>query len=157
SCGTELPGGARFCLHCGQPLVAPSQDVAVVRSPEAPAVDAERRQLTVMFCDLVGSTALSEQLDPEEIREIVRAYQRACTEVITRFDGHIAQYLGDGLLVYFGYPRAHEDDARRAVRSGLRIVDQMAQLNTQFSRHPDLRLAIRVGIHTGLVVIGEVG
>src|SRR5262245_7893638 len=79
----------------------------------------ERRQLTVMFCDLVDSTALSEQLDPEELRETVRAYQAACAEVISRFEGHIAQYLGDGLLVYFGYPLAHEDDAARAVRAGL--------------------------------------
>jgi class 3 adenylate cyclase len=83
---------------------------------------AERRQLTVMFCDLVGSTALSAQLDPEELREVVRAYQETCTEVIRRYDGHIAQHLGDGLLVYFGYPAAHEDDAQRAVRAGLEIV-----------------------------------
>ena len=75
-----------------------------------------------MFCDLVGSTALSEHLDPEELREVVRAYQETCTEVIRRYDGHIAQHLGDGLLVYFGYPMAHEDDATRAVRAGLEIV-----------------------------------
>src|SRR6266446_6517507 len=94
------------------------------RSPEA-----ERRQLTVMFCDLVGSTTLSSQLDPEDYREVVRAYQLACTAVITRFDGHIAQLLGDGLLVYFGYPHAHEDDAYRAVRTGLGILDAMGDLN----------------------------
>ena len=81
---------------------------------------AERRQLTVMFCALVGSTALSEQLDPEDLREVIRAYQETASEVITRHGGHIAQYLGDGLLVYFGYPQAHEDDARRAVQSGSR-------------------------------------
>jgi pyruvate/2-oxoglutarate dehydrogenase complex dihydrolipoamide acyltransferase (E2) component len=81
--------------------------------------EAERRQLTVLFCDLVGSTALSAQLDPEDLREVVRAYQETCAKVIARFDGHIAQYLGDGLLVYFGYPLAHEDDAQRAVRAGL--------------------------------------
>jgi class 3 adenylate cyclase len=79
--------------------------------------EAERRQLTVLFCDLVGSTALAGQLDPEDWREVVRAYQTACAEVIGRFEGHIAQYLGDGLLVYFGYPQAHEDDALRAVRA----------------------------------------
>src|SRR5262249_32885324 len=84
----------------------------------APPPDAERRQLTVMFCDLVESTALSGQLDPEDLRYIVHAYQQVCSEVITRFDGHIAQLLGDGLLVYFGYPVAHEDDAQRAVRAG---------------------------------------
>src|SRR5262249_26031483 len=81
--------------------------------------EAERRQLTVMFCDLVDSTKLSSQLDPEEYRDVVRAYQKVCSEVIARFDGHVAQLLGDGLLVYFGYPHAHEDDAQRAVRTGL--------------------------------------
>ncbi len=91
--------------------------------------DAERCQLTVMFCDLVDSTVLSGQLDPEDLREVVRAYQRVCSEVITRFDGHIAQLLGDGLLVYLGYPQAHEDDAHRAVRTGLGILTAMEDLN----------------------------
>jgi class 3 adenylate cyclase len=90
--------------------VQPASPVVTSRIPEA-----ERRQLTVMFCDLVDSTKLSSQLDPEEYRDVVHAYQRVCSEVITRFDGHIAQLLGDGLLVYFGYPQAHEDDAHRAV------------------------------------------
>src|SRR5205823_11130801 len=91
---------------------------AQVAPPALPhAADAERRQLTVMFCDLVDSTVLSGQLDPEDLREVVRAYQHVCAEIITRFDGHIAQLLGDGLLVYFGYPHAHEDDAQRAVRT----------------------------------------
>jgi class 3 adenylate cyclase len=88
----------------------------------------ERRQLTVLFCDLVGSTALSEQLDPEDLREVVRAYQETCTGVIQRYDGHIAQYLGDGLLVYFGYPVAHEDEAQRAVRTGLEIISAISQV-----------------------------
>src|SRR5262249_41418398 len=88
----------------------------------SPSPDAERRQLTVLFCDLADSTALASQLDPEDLRVVVRAYQATCAEVIQRFDGHIAQYLGDGLLVYFGYPQAHEDDAQRAVRSGLGMV-----------------------------------
>src|SRR5262245_49385453 len=94
------------------------------RSPEA-----ERRQLTVMFCDLVDSTKLSAQLDPEEYREVVRAYQRVCTDVIQRYGGHIAQLLGDGLLVYFGYPQAHEDDPHRAVRTGLGILSAMEDLH----------------------------
>src|SRR5262249_34989002 len=94
--------------------------LGTARTPEA-----ERRQLTVMFCDLVESTRLSSQLDPEEYRDVVRAYQAACAEVIRRFDGHIAQYLGDGLLVYSGYPQAHEDDAQRAVRTGLGILAAM--------------------------------
>src|SRR5712691_490836 len=119
--------------------------------------DAERRQLTVMFCDLVDSTALSGQLDPEDLRQVVRAYQATCAEVIQRFDGHIAQYLGDGLLVYFGYPQAHEDDAQRAVRTALGIVEAMDSLNSHLGQRQGVRLAVRVGLHTGLVVVGEMG
>src|SRR6058998_495332 len=122
-----------------------------------PPPEAERRQLTILFCDLVGSTALSRQLDPEDYRAAVRAYQAACAPVIERFDGHIAQYLGDGLLVYFGYPLAHEDDAQRAVRTGLGIVEALGQLNTRLGQERDVALAVRLGIHTGLVVVGEVG
>src|SRR5262245_29612223 len=103
-------------------------------SPVLPPPEAERRQLTVLFCDLVGSTALSAQLDPEELREVVRAYQDTCAKVIALFDGHIAQYLGDGLLVYFGYPQAHEDDAQRAVRAGLGIVEALGQLNSRLTQ-----------------------
>jgi TOMM system kinase/cyclase fusion protein len=126
-------------------------------SPVPPSPDAERRQLTVMFCDLVDSTRLSSQLDPEEYRDVVRAYQRVCTEVVQRFDGHIAQLLGDGLLVYFGYPYAHEDDAHRAVRTGLGILAAMGDLNTRLQQEKGIQLALRVGIHTGLVVVGEMG
>ena len=127
--------------------------------PQAPRVtpEAERRQLTVLFCDLVDSTVLASQLDPEELREVVRAYQETCAKVIARFDGHIAQYLGDGLLVYFGYPLAHEDDAQRAVRAGLGIVEALGQLNTRLGQERGVHLAVRLGIHTGLVVVGEVG
>jgi len=106
---------------------------AGLRSPEA-----ERRQLTVMFCDLIDSTKLSSQLDPEEYREIVRAYQRTCTEVIHRYDGYVAQLLGDGLLVYFGYPQAHEDGAQRAVHTGLGMVEAIGTLNTRLE-HDKLR------------------
>jgi TOMM system kinase/cyclase fusion protein len=119
--------------------------------------DAERRQLTVMFCDLVDSTTLSGQLDPEDLREVVRAYQDTCAKVIARFEGHIAQYLGDGLLVYFGYPLAHEDDAQRAVRAGLGMIEALGQLNTRLGQERGVHLAARLGIHTGLVVVGDVG
>jgi len=119
--------------------------------------DAERRQLTVMFCDLVDSTLLSSQLDPEDWREVVRVYQEAAATVIQRFDGYVAQYLGDGLLVYFGYPQAHEDDARRAVRTGLDLVEALGELNIRLAQHYGVRLAVRIGIHTGLVVVGEMG
>ena len=119
--------------------------------------EAERRQLTVLFCDLVDSTPLASQLDPEDLREVVRAYQETCAKVIVRFDGHIAQYLGDGLLVYFGYPRAHEDDAQRAVRAGLGMIEAVGQLNRRLAEVRGVQLAVRLGIHTGLVVVGEVG
>jgi class 3 adenylate cyclase len=105
----------------------------------------------------VDSTALASRLDPEEWRAVVRTYQEACAKVIARYDGYIAQYLGDGLLVYFGYPLAHEDDARRAVRAGLGIVEAMGQLNTRLAQECGVQLAVRLGIHTGLVVVGEVG
>jgi class 3 adenylate cyclase/tetratricopeptide (TPR) repeat protein len=132
---------------------------AVVTASPAPArpAEAERRQLTVLFCDLVDSTVLARQLDPEDLREVVRAYQDTCAKVIARFDGYIAQYLGDGLLVYFGYPLAHEDDAQRAVRAGLGIVEALGQLNTRLTQERGVQLAVRLGIHTGLVVVGEVG
>ena len=130
--------------------VAPPSGSVVVQSPTV--ADAERRQLTVLFCDLVGSTELSHRLGPEEYRELVRSYQSACTAVVSRFDGHVAQYLGDGLLVYFGYPKAHEDDAQRAVRVGLGVVDAVSALLI-----PAGPLRVRVGIDTGLVVVGDVG
>ena len=128
------------------PVEAPP---AEPRSPEA-----ERRQLTVMFCDLVDSTQLSSQLDPEDWRDVVRAYQRVCSEIIQRYEGHVAQLLGDGLLVYFGYPQAHEDDAQRAVRAGLGILAAMEDLNKELKRDKGITLAVRQGIHTGLVVVG---
>ena len=125
------------------------------RVTAAPPPDAERRQLTVMFCDLVDSTKLSSQLDPEEYRAVVRAYQQVGAEVIQRYDGHIAQYLGDGLLVYFGYPQSHEDDAQRAVYTGLGILNSLQQLNMRLEQERGMRLALRIGIHTGLVVVGD--
>ncbi len=125
--------------------------------PASKQAQAERRQLTVMFCDLVGSTDLSGQLDPEDLREVVRAYQKTAEEIIRRFDGHIAQYLGDGLLVYFGYPLAHEDDAQRAAYSGIGISQEMVNLNARLEADYAVRLSVRIGIHTGPVVVGEMG
>ncbi len=178
SCGVAQALRAKFCSNCGTALpaaetparatrrtrqgVAPSE-----RTPRAAARpttgrsraasrEAERRQLTVLFCDLVGSTALSEQLDLEDLREVVRAYHQMSATVIGHFEGHIAQYLGDGLLVYFGYPIAHEDDAQRAVRTALGIVEAVQHLS--FPTIPLPRpLRVRIGIHTGVVVVGEVG
>src|SRR6516164_9626152 len=127
------------------------------RPTEPPTPEAERRQLTVMFCDLVDSTKLSSQLDPEEYREVVRVYQKVCSEGITRFDGHIAQLLGDGLLIYFGYPYAHEDDAQRAVRTGLGMLAALGDLNQGLQQAKGMQLGVRLGIHTGLVVVGAMG
>ena len=125
-------------------------DAAV--SPGPPPRDAaERRQLTVMFCDLVGSTALSARLDPEDMREIIGAYHRCCAEEITRAGGFVAKYMGDGVLAYFGYPQAHEDDAERAVRSSLALIEAVPRLPIGH----DTVLAVRLGIATGLVVVGD--
>jgi class 3 adenylate cyclase len=145
----------------GGTLPAPPRRIPEAQQPqhrtEPSAPDAERRQLTVLFCDLVDSTVLASQLDPEDWREVVRAYQDTCAKVIARYEGHIAQYLGDGLLVYFGYPLAHEDDAQRAVRAGLGMVEAMGQLNTRLEQEQGVHLGVRLGIHTGQVVVGEIG
>jgi predicted ATPase/class 3 adenylate cyclase len=137
--------------------LVPRVGTTAVSPPEPHPPDAERRQLTVLFCDLVDSTALASQLDPEEWREVVRAYQDTCAKVIARYEGHIAQYLGDGLLVYFGYPLAHEDDAPRAVRAGLGMIEALGPLNTRLAQERGVSLAVRLGIHTGQVVVGEIG
>ena len=159
-------GGTDVSPHITPPAPQPGAppDISDAhRTPSRPAPaapgspDAERRHLTVLFCDLVESTALASYLDPEDLRAVVRAYQATCAEVIQHFAGHIAQYLGDGLLVYFGYPQAHEDDAQRAVRSGLGMIEAMGTLNTRLEREYGVRLAVRLGIHTGLVVVGEIG
>ena len=110
---------------------------------------AERRQVTVMFSDLVGSTALSARMDPEDLREVISAYQRCVAETVRRFGGFVARYMGDGVLIYFGYPQAHEDDAERAVRAGLALIDAVATLPA-----PE-PLQVRIGVATGLVVVGD--
>jgi class 3 adenylate cyclase/tetratricopeptide (TPR) repeat protein len=124
--------------------------------PPAPVpAQAERRQLTVMFCDLVGSTALSTGMDPEDLRDVIASFQNRCSAVIRRYDGFVAKYMGDGILVYFGYPRAHEDEAERSVRAGLDIVDAMAELNAATRRPPGVELTVRIGIATGPVIVGD--
>ncbi|MCZ6873240.1 MAG: winged helix-turn-helix domain-containing protein, partial [bacterium] len=117
---------------------------------------AERRQLTVMWCRAVVTDLLSEQLDPEELYELIQDTHKVCVGVIRRFEGHIAQRFGDGLMVYFGYPRAHEDDAYRAVCTGLEIVAEMGRLNESLERQRDVKLTMRVGIHTSMVVMEAV-
>src|SRR6266498_3567586 len=149
--GVTLVGHRRRLLDAIAALNAemPAAVPATPRDAAVPA-DVERRQLTVMFCDLVGSTALSRRFDPEDLRKVLSAYQRAVTEVVTGFDGFVAKYMGDGVLVYFGYPRAHEDEAERAVRAGLRAIDAVGRLDVG-----DTKLEVRVGIATGLVVVGD--
>ena len=157
--GHTITTAALTTTHAEPPGSLPAgqtpQEASAHGAPRVP--EAERRQLTVLFCDLADSTRLARQLDPEDLREVLRAYQATCVAVIQRFGGHVAQYLGDGLLVYFGYPQAHEDDAQRAVRSGLGILDAMETLHTRLVTDQGVRLAVRVGIHTGLVVVGEMG
>ena len=145
-----LPLGARLklfravaALSTGQTPVSPE-----ITTP-APRTDAERRQVTVMFSDLVGSTALSARMDPEDLREVISAYQKCAAETVGRFGGFVAKYMGDGVLIYFGYPQAHEDDAERAVRAGLQLVTAVSDLKTHAA------LQTRVGIATGLVVVGD--
>jgi class 3 adenylate cyclase len=126
-----------------------AQSASATEAATTPRDTAERRQVTVMFSDLVGSTALSARMDPEDLREVISAYQKCVAETVRRFGGFVAKYLGDGVLVYFGYPEAHEDDAERAVRAGLELIAAVARLKTRAS------LQTRVGIATGLVVVGD--
>jgi class 3 adenylate cyclase len=149
-CGFEYPQLFAFCGHCGSPTTLTSRFPEAQRSqPSRP----ERRQLNVMFCDLVGSTALADQLDPEDLSEVTQEYHSICSEVIERHGGRVAQFLGDGLVVYFGYPIAHEDDAQRAVRAGLGMVAALSSAREGLG----VLLQVRVAVHTGLVVVGQLG
>jgi class 3 adenylate cyclase len=148
ACGFANETAARFCGGCGRPIGEMADPAPATAPPPARADSAERRQLTVMFCDLVGSTPLSARLDPEDLRGIIGAYHRCVAEIVEGFGGFVARYMGDGILVYFGYPQAHEDDAERATRCGLALVGRVPQLNQAEELHA------RVGIATGLVVVG---
>jgi class 3 adenylate cyclase/tetratricopeptide (TPR) repeat protein len=175
-CGSDNREGRKFCASCGAPLVAgcpkcgaPNQpgekfcgECGAALGQEAPAAAAgttslaaspggERRHLTVLFCDLVGSTEIAGRLDPEEWRELVAAYHRAAAEAIIRYGGHVAQYLGDGVMAYFGWPEAHENDAERAARAGLAILEGVAKHNQAST---NLEISVRVGIDSGGVVVG---
>ncbi len=149
ACGFDNSAEARFCGGCGKALQAGASD-----TDTQPVLngEAERRQLTVMFCDLVGSTALSEGLDPEDLRDVLRRYQDAAAVHIESQSGFIARYMGDGLLVYFGYPQAHENDAERAIRAGLKIAREVGDMKLDDGR----ALAVRIGIATGQVVVGDI-
>ena len=170
ACGSSNRPNAKFCTQCGNALGVPSSPAplateipSLLKSPsfargepfEARGIQGERRHLSVMFCDLVGSTELASRLDPEEWREVVASYHSAATEAVVRFGGHVAQYLGDGLLVYFGYPQAHEDDPERAALAGLAILEGIAGLNRRLVSEGGPVLAARIGIHTGSVVVSK--
>jgi class 3 adenylate cyclase len=142
TCGVEVSDAARFCSACGAPI----SDRAASPPAAAVADTAERRQVTVVFCDLVESTALSQRIDPEELRDLVRGYHELCAREIRRVGGHVGQYLGDGVVAYFGYPVAHEQDAQASVRAGLAIVEAVQR---DAATNPRTPLAVRVGIHTG--------
>jgi class 3 adenylate cyclase len=145
-----LPLGARLkLLRAVAALSIRQTPISSEIATPAPRTDAERRQVTVMFSDLIGSTALSARMDPEDLREVISAYQKSVTDTVQRFGGFVAKYVGDGVLVYYGYPQAHEDDAERAVRAGLELVKAVSNLKTHAV------LQTRVGIATGLVVVGD--
>ena len=174
SCQTENRAGRRFCAECGGALPVACPACGFANEPEErfcggcgakleaesvnePAIrqEAERRHLTVMFCDMVGSTEMAERLDPEDMREVILDYQAACIAVVERFEGFVARFMGDGLLVYFGHPKAHEDDAERAVRAGLEIASAVSALNESASHRSEVHYAGRVGIASGMVVVGD--
>lgn len=185
SCGFENPFDFEYCGQCATSLSSPiqhPQSAATISIPQpniayesvptspsqppnklsprlstAKSQDAERRQLTVLFCDIVGSSALSERIDPEELRDIMGDYRSTCSEIVSRYDGHVAQYLGDGILIYFGFPHAHEDDAQRATHAALEITKRIRQHSYPVQTGDNIQLAVRVGVHTGLVVVGEIG
>src|SRR6266478_5197724 len=148
-CGANNQPGAKYCNECAAPLSASARVEATVQSRDSLA--GERRHLTVLFCDLVGSTEIAGHLDPEEWREIVASYHRAAAQAVERFGGHVAQYLGDGVMAYFGWPEAHDNDAERAARAGLAILEAITKLNEHPARP---KLAARVGIDSGAVVVG---
>jgi class 3 adenylate cyclase len=148
ACGFENEPTAKFCGGCGKPVGEATAPAPAAPSPRSRTDSAERRQLTVMFCDLVGSTPLSARLDPEDLRGIMGSYHRRVAETVEGFGGFVARYMGDGVLIYFGYPQAHEDDAERAIRCALAVVEQVPQLNLAETLHT------RIGIATGLVVVG---
>jgi class 3 adenylate cyclase len=159
--GVVLVGDRRLLLDAigSLRLEAGSRSANLPDADERPGSDGpvaavtERRQLTVMFCDLVGSTALSGKLDPEDYREVIKSFQKAVSDAVRSFDGHVAKYLGDGVLVYFGYPQAHEDDADRAIRSSLAALDAVHRLAPH---EGNTRLEARIGIATGVVVAGDI-
>jgi class 3 adenylate cyclase len=148
-CGLESPKGMRFCGACGEPL----DDTPTGGNGHAVP---HRRHMTALFCDIVDSTPIAESLDAEDFRDVLRAYRQACVRAVQRFDGYMADHIGDGVVAFFGYPSAHEDDAHRAVHAALAVLDEIAVLNPQLAEAFHVALRVRIGLHTGVVVAGEV-
>lgn len=155
NCGANNPVGAKFCMECGFKLNSTPAPFSPVTSLVKKERKAERRQLTVMFCDLVGSTPLSQRMDAEDYRELILEYIRIAESVIERHGGHVARYMGDGLLVYFGYPEGLEDAPKAGVRAGLGILEAMSHANKQWEAANKTTLHVRIGIHTGLTVVDD--
>jgi class 3 adenylate cyclase/predicted ATPase len=154
ACHSSSPADFSFCGHCGFRIPEAATTVfPFAESLERPA--AERRQLSVVFCDLAGSTALSERLDPEDLRDLIAVYREACAKAVQRCGGQIARYVGDGLLIYFGYPDAHDDDPKMAVRAALQIINDLRALPAGLANGAVTELQVRIGIHTGMVVAGD--
>ena len=154
NCNFDSPANFRFCGQCGTQLVAETSP-RIQYSADGNAPRADRRQLTVLFCDLVGSTQLSQQLDPEDLRNVIRKYQTTCSPVIEQLGGYVSRYMGDGILAIFGYPRASEDDATQAVQAGIDIIDALNSVDWISRYGTSSNVAVRVGISTGVVVAGD--
>jgi class 3 adenylate cyclase/predicted ATPase len=174
SCNAANPGASRYCNQCAFSLASVCvgcgfvnrvgaqqcgsclEKLAIPREPQR-SVEAERRQITVFFCDLVSSTTIARGLDAEDFRDLINEYQAICHEVVNEFGGHVAQYLGDGVMVYFGYPLAHEDDPQRATQAAIVLIERIRTLNDRLRLELPLVPQVRIGVHTGIVVIGQVG
>jgi len=175
SCNAPNPTAARFCNQCAFSLAAVcaacgflnragaqecgscTAKLGVAAREPRRGAEAERRQITVLFCDLVSSTTIARGLDAEDFRDLINEYQAICHEVVNEFGGHVAQYLGDGVMVYFGYPLAHEDDPQRATHAAIALVERIRTLNDRLQLDLPLVPQVRIGVHTGIVVIGQVG
>src|SRR5262245_6414082 len=157
--GVRTAGDRIRILRAVKAMRTQDSDIKTSISPAASSQylsAGERRQITVLFCDLVSSTELAHRLDPEDLSELVGIYQRVCQSAVERFGGFVALYVGDGILAYFGYPQAHEEDAESAVRAGLGIIEAMKKLNERIAERKGVALRVRIGIATGPVVVGDI-
>ncbi|HEX3409181.1 MAG TPA: adenylate/guanylate cyclase domain-containing protein, partial [Candidatus Binataceae bacterium] len=155
ACGAPVGSGEKFCGNCGVQVIAADASRREGESAPALQTDGERRHLSVLFADLVGSTQMATRLDPEEYHDIIQAYHRTVARVVARFDGYVAQYQGDGIVAYFGWPLAHGDDAERSIRAGLEIIEAVSGINRRLPAAS--AIAVRAGIDTGPVMVSHLG